>query len=61
MSRMGRMAVLVCALGLLAGSAEAARLGLVISTQDNPFFVTLKEGAEARAKELGHDLTVWTP
>ena len=59
MKRMKRIAVLLCVFGLLlAGSAEAARLGLVISTQDNPFFVTLKEGAEAKAKELGHDLTI---
>lgn len=59
MKGMKRIAVLLCVFGLfLAGSAEAARLGLVISTQDNPFFVTLKEGAETKAKELGHDLTV---
>lgn len=41
-----------------AASASAERIGLVISTQNNPFFVTLKEGAEAKAKELGHDLIV---
>lgn len=41
-----------------AASALAERIGLVISTQNNPFFVTLKEGAEAKAKELGHDLIV---
>ena len=59
MNRMGRSAALLSVFGLfLAGSAEAARMGLVISTQDNPFFVTLKEGAEAKAKELGHELTV---
>ena len=37
-----------------AASASAERIGLVISTQNNPFFVTLKEGAEAKAKELGN-------
>ena len=43
---------------VFAASASAERIGLVISTQNNPFFVTLKEGAEAKAKELGHDLIV---
>ncbi len=33
-------------------------LALVISTLNNPFFVTLKEGAEAKAQELGYQLTV---
>lgn len=41
-----------------ATTASAERIGLVVSTQNNPFFVTLKEGAEAKAKELGHDLIV---
>ena len=37
-----------------AGFAQAAdTLALVISTLNNPFFVTLKEGAEAKAAELG--------
>lgn len=38
--------------------AQAAKIGLVVSTQDNPFFVTLKEGAEKKAKEMGHSLVV---
>ena len=33
-------------------------VGLSISTQNNPFFVTLVEGAEAKAMELGMELTV---
>ena len=33
-------------------------LALVVSTLNNPFFVTLKEGAEAKAKKLGYELTV---
>lgn len=33
-------------------------IGFVVSTQTNPFFVTLKEGAEAKAKELGVELIV---
>ena len=33
-------------------------VGFVISTQTNPFFVSLKEGAEKKAKELGIELVV---
>lgn len=33
-------------------------LALVVSTLNNPFFVTLKEGAEAKANELGYKLLV---
>lgn len=36
----------------------ATKIGLVLSTLDNPFFVTLKEGAEAKAAELGIELIV---
>lgn len=39
-------------------SAIAERIALVISTLNNPFFVTLQEGAEAKAEALGHDLIV---
>jgi ribose transport system substrate-binding protein len=37
---------------------EAKKIGLVISTLNNPFFVSLKDGAEAKAKELGFELVV---
>ncbi|WP_019133147.1 ribose ABC transporter substrate-binding protein RbsB [Peptoniphilus obesi] len=41
------------------GTAEGTTtIGFVVSTQTNPFFVTLKEGAEAKAKELGVELIV---
>ncbi|NPE23032.1 ribose ABC transporter substrate-binding protein RbsB [Fusibacter sp. A1] len=33
-------------------------MGLILSTLNNPFFVTLKEGAEAKAAELGVELIV---
>jgi ribose transport system substrate-binding protein len=42
-----------------AGGNEATgsgAIGLSISTMNNPFFVTLSEGAEAAAEELGADL-----
>ncbi|GHT48010.1 D-ribose ABC transporter substrate-binding protein [Spirochaetia bacterium] len=38
--------------------AGAAKIGLVVSTQDNPFFVTLKDGAQAQATALGYELIV---
>lgn len=37
---------------------EKKTIGLVISTLDNPFFVTLKDGAEEKANELGYDMVV---
>ena len=36
-----------------AASAAGEKIGLVVSTQNNPFFVTLKEGAVQKANELG--------
>ncbi len=50
--------------GLLVGcgsnttTSETTKIGLVISTLNNPFFVTLKDGAEAKAKEVGFELIV---
>jgi ribose transport system substrate-binding protein len=34
------------------------KVGLVVSTLNNPFFVTLKEGAEAKAEEMNLELIV---
>lgn len=34
------------------------KIGLSMNTLNNPFFVAVKEGAEAQAKELGYDLVV---
>lgn len=34
------------------------KIGLVISTLNNPFFVSLKEGAQSKAQELGVELIV---
>ena len=39
-------------------SVTNGTIGLSVSTQNNPFFVTLVEGAEAKAKELGVSLSV---
>ncbi|MGF1762765.1 ribose ABC transporter substrate-binding protein RbsB [Aliivibrio kagoshimensis] len=42
-----------------AGAAAAQdTLAMVVSTLNNPFFVSMKEGAEAKAKELGYELIV---
>ena len=54
-------AILVLALGYLAlrpQEAEGYTVGLSLSTLNNPFFVTLKEGAEAAAQEAGVELIV---
>ncbi|WP_230409124.1 ribose ABC transporter substrate-binding protein RbsB [Zooshikella harenae] len=37
---------------------EKPKLALVISTLNNPFFVTLKDGAEQKANALGYELLV---
>ena len=58
--------VLILSLSLVACSSNTGgkstgrskEIGLVISTQTNPFFVSLKEGAEAKAKELGVEIIV---
>ncbi|MDF2547838.1 MAG: rbsB [Anaerosolibacter sp.] len=63
------MMVLLLLVGMLAGCTnntaptetkepEALKMGLVVSTLNNPFFVTLKDGAEAKAKEIGAELIV---
>ncbi|TCT16454.1 ribose ABC transporter substrate-binding protein RbsB [Bibersteinia trehalosi] len=57
---MKKLTTLAMALGLaISGSALAQdTLALAVSTLDNPFFVTLKEGAEKKAQELGYRLVV---
>lgn len=48
-------------LGMLSfGSTTFAKekIGFVISTQDNPFFVNLKDGAVKESQKLGYDLIV---
>lgn len=41
-----------------ASGEKSKKIGMVISTQNNPFFVSMKEGAEKKAKELGYELIV---
>jgi len=68
------LSVLLLAIGVLVGCSlennatstnktekkkeDGVKIGLSISTLNNPFFVTLKEGAEKAAKEANATLTV---
>lgn len=48
-------------IGLFIGCSKKIydkKIGMVVSTLNNPFFVSMKEGAEQKAKELGYDLVV---
>jgi fructose transport system substrate-binding protein len=51
------------ALALLAGTSAPAHaegiVGLITKTDTNPFFVKMKEGAEAKAEELGMELRAY--
>ena len=44
---------LLAGLGISGASAQEVLVGLVTKTDNNPFFVKMREGAEAKAKELG--------
>ncbi|WP_373899361.1 ribose ABC transporter substrate-binding protein RbsB [Haloimpatiens sp. FM7315] len=58
----------VLATSLLAGcgtkdkkdgaKSDNKKIGMVVSTLNNPFFVSMKEGAEAKAKAMGYELVV---
>ncbi|MEZ7986262.1 MAG: ribose ABC transporter substrate-binding protein RbsB [Gammaproteobacteria bacterium] len=50
--------VMAISVGLSGPALAEGTIGLVLSTLNNPFFVTLKEGAEAKAKDLGYKLLV---
>lgn len=54
------VAVLVvgCTGGTTPEQGQQEKIGLVISTLDNPFFVTLRDGAQQKADELGYELIV---
>ncbi|WP_283688905.1 ribose ABC transporter substrate-binding protein RbsB [Clostridium perfringens] len=40
------------------GRDNKPKIGMVVSTLNNPFFVNMKDGAEKEAKKLGYDLVV---
>ena len=52
------LTLLAAAVMSVSAASQAAEqsMALVVSTLNNPFFVTLKEGAEAKAKALGYRL-----
>ena len=55
-----RTALAGTALTLIAGMAQAEGSAcLITKTDTNPFFVKMKEGAEAKAKELGIELKAY--
>lgn len=59
---MKKLATLISAALLSSTVSVAAQaqdtMAIVVSTLNNPFFVTMKDGAEAKAKELGYELIV---
>ena len=59
---MKKLATLISAALLTSTVSVSAQaqdtLAIVVSTLNNPFFVTMKDGAESKAKELGYDLIV---
>ncbi|WP_419750230.1 ribose ABC transporter substrate-binding protein RbsB [Terrisporobacter petrolearius] len=54
---------LILCTSLLVGCSEKSvdnnkKIGLIVSTLNNPFFVDLKSGIESEAKKLGYDVVV---
>ena len=54
------VAAFVLGIGFLNAYSQSStkKLGLVLSTLDNPFFVTLRDGAVKQAKDMGYELIV---
>lgn len=50
--------VLVLAASLTCAQAKSYTIGFAVSTLENPFFVTMKDAAVAKAAELGVELVV---
>lgn len=50
--------VLVLTASLTCAQAESYTIGFAVSTLENPFFVTMKDAAVAKAAELGVELVV---
>ena len=56
------MSLILCT-SLLVGCSQKSsnatkKIGLIVSTLNNPFFVDLKSGIESKAKKLGYDVVV---
>ena len=57
------MISLILCTSLLVGCSQKSvdntnKIGLIVSTLNNPFFVDLKSGIESEAKKLGYDVVV---
>ena len=53
--------VTIMAMGSFMGCSkneDSKKIGIVLSTLNNPFFVTMKNGAEEESKKLGYELIV---
>ncbi|SHK36439.1 ribose-binding protein [Clostridium cavendishii DSM 21758] len=52
--------VATISLGSFVGCSKKDKptLGMVVSTLNNPFFLSMKDGAEKKAKEMGYNLVV---
>ncbi len=50
--------MLVLGAGVISAQDDGITIGLSLSTLNNPFFVTLRDGAQAAADELGVELIV---
>jgi fructose transport system substrate-binding protein len=59
MLKMALLAGTVLAMMTLPSRADEPIVGLITKTNINPFFVKMKEGAEAKAKELGLKLQAY--
>jgi fructose transport system substrate-binding protein len=53
LKRSAAAAAILMALGMTSAGAQEVLVGLITKTDNNPFFVKMKEGAEAKAAELG--------
>src|SRR5882672_9062130 len=53
------VALAIITAGATPASAADVIIGLITKTNTNPFFVKMKEGAEAKAKELGVKLSTF--
>lgn len=54
-----KLFVLILVVAMIATAAISQKtIGVAISTLENPFFVTMKEGGEAKASELGLNMIV---
>lgn len=68
MKRFTKATALILTLALIIGALagckktptkqQSKKIGMIVSTLNNPFFVSMKEGAEKKAKELGLEIVV---